>query len=137
MFWGDVAFVVALEAAIGVNRVVERFINRDAPADGLGSGPAAAKPSGPADGKTPAGPSAQGKAAVPDKAARSVSGGQAITPMGAASPGVAAATLPAGKGRGDELTGLIQRLARDPAKRSDPRPAEIPAGTDPAAPQVR
>jgi hypothetical protein len=57
LYWGDVAVVVAQEAAGGIDTVVERFIGRDAPAPGAAT--TASSPSGTPAARTAGSPTAQ------------------------------------------------------------------------------
>jgi hypothetical protein len=132
-YWGDVAVVVAQEAASGVDRVVERFINRDG--TDIGQDASAGKTAGPATPPVPpplpaaalGGSSVQGKAAVPDAGNGPVKTAAPGKPVGPG-PGVASAhgagkATAAGKAaRGDDLGALIKQL--DHKHRGRPVPAE-------------
>ncbi len=82
--WGDVAVVVAQEAAEGINRVVEQFIGRTAPLQGKGTasgadpgkgsapgvGTAASAGTGPVKASVPAAATVPGQGTVPGQPAK-------------------------------------------------------------------
>jgi hypothetical protein len=91
-YWGDVALVVAQEAAGGVNTVVERFIGRDEATAAAGGGAAGGNGGAAGSGGAAAGGGAgTGDAAVGGAAGGGAAGG------GAAGGGAAGAIKPAAK----------------------------------------
>ena len=129
-YWGDVAVMVAQEAAGGIDRVVEQFIGRDGTAVGHDTAPG--KTAGPVTGQTKGDTATQDKPATPDKPAapgklattdgssnRQKSAASGHEAEAGTSSAQAAPTTSKKVVGEDDLAALIKQISRH----SSPRPA--------------